>query len=557
MDELYGPRTGAYNLRARKPRDYGHLHTTLEHTCMTQYSVKKGIKEFGQAGIDAVLDEMKQLDERDVIVPRAFNMLTREEKLRSLHYLRGCADGRKQRMYKSKEETSSPTVAIESFMISCAIDAKEERHVITTDIPGAFMQANMDEIVHMRIEGPLALLLIKINPKKYKPFMVGEPGKEVIYVQLKKALYGTLQAALLFWQDLTSKLVKWGFEINPYDTCVANKMVDGKQCTVLWHVNDIKISHVSLDIVESVLKLLSEQYGREAPLVVTRGRVHEYLGMTLDYSEAHKCKIRMSDYIEEMLDDIPADMEGEAATPAALHLFEVDANAKQLDATTAQLFHHITAKLLFLSKRAQPDIQTAVAFLTTRVKGPDEDDYKKLGHVMKYLKSTKKLNVVLEADDLTVVKWWIDGSYGVHPDMRSHTGGTMSLGKGSIYSTSTRQKFTTKSSTEAELVAVADVMPQVLWTRYFLEAQGYKVGASTVYQDNKSAILLEKNGKASSGKRTRHINIRYFFVADRVANQEVTIEYCPTGIMRGDFFTKPLQGSQFRHFRDKILNMKE
>jgi hypothetical protein len=133
----------------------------------------------------------------------------------------------------------------------------------------------------------------------------------------------------------------------------------------------------------------------------------------------------------------------------------------------------------------------------------------------------------------------------------------MSLGKGSVYSASTRQKLNTKSSTEAELVGVDDVMPQVLWTRYFLEAQGYEVRDNKIYQDNQSTMLLAKNGRASSGKRTRHINIRYFFVADRVKSGEVSIDYCPTGEMLGDFFTKPLQGVAFKKFRAKILNLQE
>jgi hypothetical protein len=195
-----------------------------------------------------------------------------------------------------------------------------------------------------------------------------------------------------------------------------------------------------------------------------------------------------------------------------------------------------------------------VAFLTTRVRAPDQDDYKKLTRVMKYLRGSIDKTLTLEADSMHIVKWWVDGSFAVHHDMKSHTGATMSLGKGSIYSTSVRQRLNTKSSTEAELVGVDDVMPQVLWTRYFLEAQGYGVRDSKIYQDNQSAMLMEKNGKASSGKRTRHINIRYFFVADRVQSGEVSIEYCPTGEMLGDFFTKPLQGSQFRKFRNAILN---
>ena len=195
-----------------------------------------------------------------------------------------------------------------------------------------------------------------------------------------------------------------------------------------------------------------------------------------------------------------------------------------------------------------------MAFLCTRVKGPDEDDYKKLARVMKYLRGTPNLYLKLEANDSHVVQWWVDASYGVHTDMKSHTGATMTIGKGAIYSTSTRQKLNTKSSTEGELVGVNDAMPQILWTRYFLEAQGYKIQDSMIYQDNQSSILLEKNGRASSGKRTRHINIRYFFITDRIEKKEVTVEYCPTKEMVEDFFTKPLQGVLFCQFRDRIMN---
>ena len=212
------------------------------------------------------------------------------------------------------------------------------------------------------------------------------------------------------------------------------------------------------------------------------------------------------------------------------------------------------AKLLFLCKRARPDIQTAVSFLCKRVKAPDNDDYKKLTRVMKYLRGTINMPLSLGADNMNIVKWWVDASFAVHPDMRSHTGGAMTLGQGVAYATSTGQKINTTSSTEAEVVGLHEVLPQILWTRYFLEAQGYGVDESIVYQDNQSAMLLEKNGRGSSSKRTRHINIRYFFVADRIASKEVKVEYCPTGDMLADYFTKPLQGTLFRKFRDIIMN---
>jgi hypothetical protein len=144
----------------------------------------------------------------------------------------------------------------------------------------------------------------------------------------------------------------------------------------------------------------------------------------------------------------------------------------------------------------------------------------------------------------------------VHPYLKSHTGGTLSLGKGSVYSASTRQKLNTKSSTKAELVGVDDIMPLILWTLYFLDAQGYGVTENKVFQDNQSAILLDKNGRRSSSRRTRHINIRYFFVTGQIQSKELTVEYCPTGEMVADMFTKPLQGSPFRKFRAAVLNLK-
>eukprot|EP00957_Ditylum_brightwellii_P070749 5377239-Ditylum_brightwellii.AAC.1 len=98
--------------------------------------------------------------------------------------------------------------------------------------------------------------------------------------------------------------------------------------------------------------------------------------------------------------------------------------------------------------------------------------------------------------------------------MKSHTGATMTLGKGSVYSMSNKHKLNTKRSTEIEFVGVNKVLPMILWTKYFLDSQMDNVNKSVVFQDNKSAILIEENGKESSGEKTRHTNIRYFLVQD-------------------------------------------
>jgi hypothetical protein len=98
-------------------------------------------------------------------------------------------------------------------------------------------------------------------------------------------------------------------------------------------------------------------------------------------------------------------------------------------------------------------------------------------------------------------------------------------------------------------------MPAVIWPRYFMDAQGYGIQENIVYQDNQSTILIEKNGKASSSKRTKHISIRYYFVTDRINKNELTVEWCPTGDMIGDYMTKPNQGALFRKFRDQLMGV--
>jgi hypothetical protein len=148
---------------------------------------------FGEAGAQAVIEEMQQLHDRAVIQPKLASMLTKEEKKRSLQYLmflkqkrcgrikgQGCADGRKQRVYKNKEDTSAPTVSVESLFLSCVIDAKEQRKVVTCDIPGAFMQANINEVLHIKLEGPLAKLLTKVDPELYTKFLSKEGTKDVM-----------------------------------------------------------------------------------------------------------------------------------------------------------------------------------------------------------------------------------------------------------------------------------------------------------------------------------------------------------------------------------------
>ena len=480
---------------------------------------------------------------------------------------RGCADGRKQREFISKEEASSPTVSTHALMATCLIDAIEGRNVATADIPGAFLQATMDEDVWIKFEGAMVDVLLEIDPERYGPCVCTYNGRRYLYAKAVKAIYGAMRSALLFYQLFSGQLKEWDFKINEYDACTMNKMVNGSQLTIVWHVDDCKISHRDEEVVTDLLEKLEGRFGKETPIAITRGRIHDYLGMTIDYSIKSKVKFYMFDYIEQILGEVDSDlMKGSGVTPAGKHLFQTHEDGAKLNKKEADAFHRNVARLLFLSKRARPDIQTAVAFLCTRVQSPDVHDNLKLGRVMRYLRETIFLPLILGWDGTGNIYWSVDASFAVHNDMKSHTGAVMTLGVGALLSSSTKQKLNTTSSTEAELVDVSDNMPFNIWAAHFFKAQGrsyteyesgkYEIGKRNIlFQDNESCIKLAKNGKASSSRRTRHIHIRYFHITDRVKNNEIEIHYCPTEKVLSDFFTKPLQGALFKKFRDNILGI--
>ena len=151
----------------------------------------------------------------------------------------------------------------------------------------------------------------------------------------------------------------------------------------------------------------------------------------------------------------------------------------------------------------------------------------------------------------------LSGKFLLHEDMKGHTGATLLLGKGAICSGSWKQRLVVHSSTESELIGVYDVLPQVLWTKQFLEEQGWLDSTTVVYQDNNSSILLEKNGRSSSTKRTKHMHIWYFYVMEQVQKKAIHVTHCLTEEIVADFFMKPLQGSLFIKIHEYIMGNEE
>jgi hypothetical protein len=495
-------------------------------------SVTAAINEHGEPAVKAVVKEMLQLFNKGVWTVLDANALSygdRKAILPSRMFLKEkfTADGEFDRMKarlvaggdrqprpEHAEETAAPTMGTSSLFIILALGAKDGCAIASADVPGAYLEADMTKRVLMRLDKFLAEILANIDPT-LRPLM--KPDGTFVVV-LNKALYGCIESALLWYKVLRGVLEAIGFAANPYDPCVFIRVREGHTFTIGCYVDDLMLIGHCEEAVDGVVGELTTTF---PGLAVHRGRTLNYVGMTMDMTEPKVCKITMAGFVTELMAEC-TDISGTADTPSTATLFEISPTAALLGERELKRFHSLVAKLLYLGKRSRPDILTTVAFLSTRVLKATEEDWKKLVKLVRYLRGTERLGIRLEANDPTVVMAYVDASFGVHADMRSHSGVVISLGRGPVYASSSRQRINTKSSTEAELVAVSDAYGQVIWTRNFVAALGQIVGPVQLQQDNLSTMALLRNGRSNSS-RTRHIDIRYFFMSDRMAAGEVVV----------------------------------
>ena len=227
--------------------------------------------------------------------------------------------------------------------------------------------------------------------------------------------------------------------------------------------------------------------------------------MIIDWSIEGKAVFTMCEYLEDILPEAHADFDGEDVTPAISELFAVNLTHWKLDAATADYFHHVVARFLYVAKKARPDLQVPVAFLCKRVKCPDVGDWKKLGRLMRYVRATIHLPLIVGSNGSGNLIWSIDASFAVHTDMKSHSRYCLSLRIGFPVLGSFTQKINTRSTTKSELVAADDAIGYVEWTSLYSKDQVKeyptehplkKLGTKNIMlQNNTSTIKLVKGGR--------------------------------------------------------------
>jgi hypothetical protein len=333
---------------------------------------------------------------------------------------------------------------------------------------------------------------------------------------------------------------------------VLNKTTKGGEViTVVLYVDDLLVTCASADAIAQLKNYLLDKFSEVS---FHTGKVIEYVGMTIDFESKPGCAVVT---MKQMTDDI-INTSGTTAmhpTPANEDLFEIDEASLKLDQIEESFYRTFVAKLLYLCKRVRPDLLCPVAFLTTRAIACTKQDLGKLHRVIGHLRATPERGIVIQFGSDPRAQGYIDASYAIHQrDGKSHTGASLIFGKGGpLYVTSVKQTIVTKSSTEAELVAFSDVASEVIALRHFSIGQGYSDAPAIIHQDNLSTMALVTNGGPCS-KRSRHVDIRRFWMAERVSEGVLKVVKCPTAVMWANLLTKPVVGKQFIDERNGLTN---
>jgi hypothetical protein len=446
------------------------------------------------------------------------------------------ADGRDQdgSMYPNK---ASPTVAIHSVFTALGLMISKEWLIVAKiDVKGAFVQTPMEgEPVYMKVDPKITRYVIKLFPDLAE-FVEGDG---CLYTVMLKAMYGCIRASSLWYRFLKGILEGLGYRMCETDKCVFRKIVGDKIFVLLVYVDDI-LALVDRKEAEILRARLVERFGTVQFEVA---RKLSYLGMQIEIQEKGVV-VDMSYYAMKILEDVEASAAGSPGTKA---MFIVDEKAKLLEEEDRKLFHTKTAQLLYLAKRARPDILTAVSFLCTRVQSATEEDEKKLLRVLGYLKSTVGKVLYLRAAGSVQVRAYIDAAYALHSDSRSHTGVIIFVGQTIAFVSSKKQKCMSKIPTEAELIGLSDNLGLVELFKEFVEfLVGQEIEVPIVYQDCKAVISLVTIGGGVT--RMKHLRARMNLGKEMIDEKRVKVEYVMAEEMKADGFSKPLDPSGHNKF---------
>jgi hypothetical protein len=520
-------------------------------------SLKEARKRRGTAADTAGQAEMKQLVDSETIRGRNFASLSPVELERALpmhqFYKEKFDDGQftkvkartvvlgnfQDRSEYSRDETSAPTVSLLALMVVVVVALKFCMNSMSFDVTGAYLNAKVRRPIVVYFPPHLAKILVIVAPE-FKEYTCDNGG---IYCDLLGALYGTIEAARLWYEHMRATLLRMGFKANPLEPCVFERGSGETWCIVTLYVDDGK----AFCRCESILRQLGCDISAVYNATFNFDLKSQYLGMMFDYTVPGQCTVDMPLLIDDLLKYM--NVKGGSKYPHDSNLYVVDVTSPLLDAKRTKEFYSVVYKLYYCALRIEVRVQVAVHFLTTRVTKSTEEDWQKLMRVLRFLNCTERSKLLLKPDnDPLQVEWFIDVGHAIHTDMRSQTGSVGKLNGATIYVRTCKMKGPTKSATESEFVGVSDEAPAPLWVNEFLYSLGLRPGCAILREDNTACIMLHDNGRSTSS-RTRHVKIREWWLKYHIDAREIKFVWLEGRQQIADALSKPVVGTLFvEHF---------
>ena len=528
-------------------------------------SIAQAIKDHGDPAEESVIAELIQLIEKDVMLFLAPYIKIKTLETAPLHsslFLKAkyAADGIFEKL-KSRlvaggngqdktlyDDISSSTITKESVFMLFAFAAQWGAAVATFDVGGAYLECKLgeDDHVYMFLNKDIVKILIKFYPKLKSH--IRDDGR--ILVKLLKALYGTIQAAKLWYIKLSKILMEYGFEKCPHDPCVFKMVRNSLMTLVGFHVDDLLcISQLDSHIQDLLIFLRS----KFKEVTSHKSNTISYLSMMINVEDKFNINISMWGYEQKIIEDFNIyniTPDGRIKSPAGDDLFEISPESELLSKEKASFFHSTVMKFAFLSARVRIELEIAINWLSGRVGfgKTNEKDWSKLVRVYQFLRNNRGSKIYFRKKEKMEIKVWIDASFACHEDRTSRTGSIITLSGGPISVSSKKQKLVSKNSTEAEIVGLTDEIVKPLWVRHVFmwikSLTDETMEPIEVFQDNEACITIQSTGPKPN-HRSKYIDIRFFWVGSLQDQKVIRLVHCRTRNMLADINTKPKHGGDF------------
>jgi hypothetical protein len=534
-------------------------------------SPKKATVKYGQIAHNAAVSEFKQIVMKDVFEAVHYNDLSPElrgKAIRSHTFFKekwktdGDLEKLKARLVAGGNLTdpedfdtvTSPTARTETSMLLHAIAAYQELEITAMDIPGAYLNTKLPEEQRLpMLLGPEETAAVVELKPEWKPFVTRDKR---MWVLLKGGLYGLRQAAKLWFEMLSGTLLRLGYAQAAMDPCLFIKFdANGKRSYIVVHVDDLAHFYDSEHFQAELQSALTADYGEPT---FQRGDNGVYIGIEYQYNRADRSvRLTMKKYIDKLLAHFQVTKP--SALPAAESFMEVDTGAPKVD---AKKFASKVMSIYYLAARCRKDLLFHITVLAMRISDCNAADEKKVDKLLRYILATRTRGVVLRPRG-TTLHFYVDAAYAIHANARSHSGMYVTLGgddydpssiAGPIFARSVSQKLVTLSSFEAELNAVHQNVMFITLFRSILSDLGFdQAKPSLLMQDNQATILVINRGQEFRG-RSKHIDVRYFYITELIQSGVIKVVYCPTNEMIADGLSKNIHSQVDQHLLQSICN---